>query len=181
MPALVAIGEVLGAHGIGGELRVGFLTDFPERFVKLKRVFVTAATGGVQGEGQTVKEFPVEKARLHGNVALLKLAGIDDRSTAMSLKGSLIQVQEDELMPLPEGHYYVHHLIGLGVFTVEGVRVGTLRDVLTMPGNDVYVVRRDEGGSRRDEVLIPAVRHIVKEIDPERGVIIIDPIEGLID
>ena len=193
MPARIAIGEVLGAHGIGGELRVGILTDFPGRFARLKRVYLSACRdmrrfaerAGEEREDQVGEEleaveFPVERARLHGSVVLLKLAGVNDRYVARSLKGCLIQVNEDELVPLPEGHYYVYQLVGLKVLTVCGRHVGVLQDVLRKPANDVYVVKRPEG-SRPKEVLIPAVRDFVKEIDLEKGVILIDPVEGLLE
>ena len=87
------------------------------------------------------------------------------------------------MAPLPEGYYYVFELVGLRIETIDGEYVGILQDVITAGGaDDVYVVKRaGKDGKSQDEVLIPAIRQIVKEIDVEGGRILIDPMPGLLD
>ncbi|HJX12812.1 MAG TPA: PRC-barrel domain-containing protein [Dehalococcoidales bacterium] len=81
--------------------------------------------------------------------------------------------QED---PLPEGHYYHDQIIGLEVRTTRGEVVGTVTDILSGKSNDNYIV-----AGARGEVLIPAIGDVVRSIDLERGCLIIEAIEGLLE
>ena len=78
-------------------------------------------------------------------------------------------------MPLPEGHYYYDQIIGLNAITTDGTPLGTVVEILSTGSNEVYVVRA-EGR----EVLIPAIRDVVRQIDLAAGVLVVEPIEGLL-
>lgn len=171
-PELIAIGEVLRPHGIHGEVRVYPLTDFVERFLHTQRVIVAEPSGNE-------REVAVERARLHQGVVVVKLAGVDTRDAAEELRGARLCVPPSELVPLPEGHYFVFQLIGLSVVTEQGEPVGTVREVLSRAANDVYVVEHPDRARPR-EVLIPAIREVVREIDLTAGRIVIRPIPGLL-
>ena len=149
-----------------GELKIEILTDFPERFASLRTVYL----------GDDAKPFSVERARLHGSkAALLKLKGIDSTQAAEKLRNLLVQVPMDEAVPLPEGKFYLYQLIGLKVKTTAGEPLGEVVDVLDTAGaNDVYVVH---DGAR--EILIPAIEPVVKQVDLERGEMIVERMEGL--
>ena len=85
-------------------------------------------------------------------------------------------VPEDRLVPLPENHYYIYQLIGLDVYTDEGELLGKLADVLPTGGNDVWVVRTEKG-----EVLLPAIRQVVRKVDLEAKRIVVHLLSGLVD
>ena len=160
------IGRVLKPWSYRGELKIEILSDFPERFASLRTVYV----------GDDAKPFSVERVRLHGKSALLKLQGIDSTEAGNKLRDQLVQVPTDEAVPLPEGQYYLYQLVGLKVKTTSGEPLGEVVEILDTAGaNDVYVVR---DGKR--EILIPAIEPVVKEISFERGEMIIEPMEGLL-
>lgn len=166
----MTIGAVTAPHGVRGEVRVLPLTDFPDRFFDLKRVYLLV--------GQTREERRVEGVKaLSRGLFLLKLAGIDRREEAEGLRRAEVQVPRAEAAPLPPGRHYIFDLIGLPVVTVNGEELGKLKEVLTTAANDVYVVEDQRGR----EILIPAVRHVVLSIDVERGEIVVDPPLGLLE
>jgi len=166
----VTIGKVTAPHGVRGEVRVYPLTEFPDRFFDLARVFLC------RGEGRSERRVSRVKGLARG-LFLLKLEGIDTRDEAERWRGAEVQVPRAEAVPLPPGRYYVFELVGARVVTKDGAPVGRLEDVLATAANDVFVVRSEEGR----EILVPAVRHVVLSIDPEEGTIVIDPIPGLLE
>lgn len=166
---LIAVGKVVGAHGIKGMLKVLSMTDFPERLKERKRIVF-------YGEGDVVVfEGELERMTIEGSILLLKVKGCETRDMAERLIGSMIKVKEEELPPLGEGEFYYHQIIGLRVFTVGGEYVGRVVDIIRTGANDVFCVR----GKR--EYMIPALKSVVKEIDLKEGVMIIVPMEGLLE
>jgi len=160
----LVIGEVLRPQGVKGDIRVRVLTDFLERFSLLERVYL--------GEGQRLEV--VERARLHSGCVLIKLAGYDSRAAVEPLRGVLVQVPVDEAMPLDEGEYYVHQIVGLEVWTAQSEYLGHVREVLTTGANDVYIIRGPRG-----EALLPAIDEVIREVDLEAGRLTVNLIEGL--
>ena len=108
---------------------------------------------------------------------IMRFEGYPDRTAAEALRGTLIEIEADDLPELPEGEYYVDDLRGLSVVTTDGHEVGTLADVLTTGANDVYVVKRP--GER--DVLIPAIPDVIAAVDLEAGRMTIAPLPGLLD
>jgi 16S rRNA processing protein RimM len=159
------VGTVAAAHGVRGEVKVDLATDFPDRFKRLKTVYV----------GDEHRPMAVLGARRHGGRVALRLEGITDRDAAQSLRGAALSIPRAEAMPLPEGHYYYDQIIGLNAITTDGTSLGTVVEILSTGSNEVYVVR-DEGRG----VLIPAIRDVVREIDLAAGVLVVEPIEGLL-
>lgn len=147
---LIAIGKIVAPHGVRGELRVAVLTEFPERFLKMKSVIV---------EGKGV--MAIAGVRAHQDMILLTLSGVNDRDAATALRGRLLQVTRDELTALPENNFYVFDLVGLSVFDEAGAKLGELVEVLQPGANDVYVIRQANGG----ELLLPALRSVVLSVD----------------
>jgi 16S rRNA processing protein RimM len=164
MGGYIAIGRVERPWGIKGEVKVKILTDFPERFSLLKRVYL----------GDEAIPFALEGFRLHKGRALLKLKGCDDRSSAEKLRGKLVQIPIEEAMPLGEDEYYVHQIVGLIVWTKDGELLGRVKEVLFTGSNEVYVVEGDD-----KEILIPAIEEVVVEVDIEGGRMIVNLMEGL--
>ena len=170
---LFTIGQVVAPHGVRGELRVLPLTDFPKRFVKTRYVYVC--------KDEKAELRCVLQSRLHKNIVILKLDGCETVEDAELLRGAKLKVNEAELVPLPSGHYYVHQICGLSVYTLEGERIGIISDILETGANDVYVISPDAGVSSSREILIPALKEVIKEIDLQGGKILIDLIPGLLE
>ncbi|AGG06201.1 MULTISPECIES: ribosome maturation factor RimM [Dehalococcoides] len=160
----ILIGKVLGVWGISGGLKIGVLTDFPERFDAGNELLVGRKL-------YTISQTNWQKAQV-----IVHLSGIDDIDTALELKDALVEIPASALKELPEGVYYDFQLIGLEVVDLSGVKIGQIKEILHMPSNDIYV---SSYGVK--EALIPAIKDVVKEINLKTGKIIIDPIPGLLD
>lgn len=165
---LIAIGKIVRARGIRGELVVAPLTDFPDRFAQLDRVLLERPDDG------GADEFAISSVRSHKSQLLLKLDGIDDRSAAEALIGSYLSVTRDELVQLEEGDFYQFEVIGMGVVSEEGEHLGTISEIMQFPANDVW---RIEG---KQAFLLPAIKDVVKKVDREKREVTIHLIEGLI-
>ncbi|MDR7435127.1 MAG: ribosome maturation factor RimM [Armatimonadota bacterium] len=158
---LLVIGQILKPHGVRGEAKVLPETDFPERFFGLKRAFLVQ-------EG-TLRGVEIEGVRTHGRYLLVKFRGVEAPEAVRSLARAWLAVPEEEAVPLPPGHYYIHQIIGLRVFTEEGKELGRVTEVMRSPAHDIYVVR----GAPKGEILIPAVHGIVQAIDIEAGQMVV--------
>lgn len=170
-PRFLAIGHVVGVHGIRGELKVELLTQDPHRFSQLERVFVGL-------EGQEPVPWALEAYRLHKGRALLKLAQCNDRSTAETLRGYLIQVPFSEAIPLEENEYYEHQIVDLDVWTVGGEHLGQVVEIIYTGANEVYVVRSVD--PQRREILIPAIEGVVLTVDLEASRLVVELPPGLL-
>lgn len=167
---LILMGKIVRPHGIHGELRVVPMTDWPERFESLKSFYLVNER---EGDGRWVQ---AEESRIHGDDIILKLRDIEDRNTAETLRGYELWVSRETLPPLPEDMYYISDLIGCSVKIMGGRVIGTVKDIHKMAAQDIYVIDIDGR-----EVMIPAVKEFIQQIDIRRGEIIITPIEGLLN
>ncbi len=163
---LVTVGRVVRPHGLRGEVRVRLETDFPERFEHLREAYLVQAG--------RVEVIEITGRRPHKEGLLLTIHGIGDLEAAEGLRGAEIAVSRDAVVPLEEGAFYVFEIVGLRVRTEEGRLLGTVAEVLRAPGNDVYVVRGEEG-----EVLLPATREVVRRIHPASGEMVVALLPGL--
>lgn len=166
MSRFLVIGRITKPHGVRGEVRVAPITDLPERFTWLDSVYV--------GESAPVK-MPVEGARVHNSKVLLKLEGYDDRNAADTLRGALLQVPEDEGLPLEEGEYYLYQLEGLDVFSDSDEHLGSIVDILETKANNVFVVHGDRG-----EILLPDIEEVITTIDFDAGRMVVNLLPGLL-
>lgn len=164
LPEFLIVGRIVAPWGIRGEVKVEVETDFPERFSPHKQVYIDGIP------------FKIESCHLHKQHLIVKLATIDSIEAAEKLRRQDLTIPRSELHPLPEGQYYTFQLIGLKVVTTEGDSLGRITDIMATASNDVYIV---EG--KRGEILIPAIEDVVKSIDLEKGKIVIEAIEGLLD
>ncbi|MEX2225980.1 MAG: ribosome maturation factor RimM [Dehalococcoidia bacterium] len=155
----VAVGRVLGAFGLKGELRVQSLSDNPKRFAPRSKLWL-----GTQ-------PVSVVRSREAQGYVYLTLKGFTDRSSIEHFRGAIVQVPEGDLPPLPEGEFYRFQLVGLAVFDRAGAALGTVEEVLETGANDVYRVRTADDG----EILIPALQDVVVSIDLEAKRMVVDP------
>lgn len=162
-PAYLTIGTITSPKGLAGEVRVHPHTDWPERFNALARVFLGA--GGRPTSGAVT----VERVTVSGPSIVIKLAGSGTREQAKALHGRDLLIPVEEAWPLPEGHYYHYQLLGMNVRDLDGRDRGTLVRIYPGPANDFLAVSAHGGG----EVLIPAVRAAVREIDLQHRVVVV--------
>jgi 16S rRNA processing protein RimM len=172
---MTTIGKVISPFGIKGEVKVYPYSDFLDRCYLLKKVKL---------EGESYCGFKdVIKAYIHQKLWVFHFEGCSSRDDARELYGLLVKIFSSERVPLPSGEYYLDQLIGLQAFTVEGRKLGYVKDIIRS-SNDVYVISNQEAGEeagKRKDILIPALKTVVKEINLEKGIILIDPLPGLFD
>lgn len=162
------IGKVVALFGLQGELKVLSLTDIPNRFAQLEAVYLAP----------THVRRRIEFERPYkGDVIILKLEGIDDAAAADALRNIDLDIPVDELANLPPDVYYQHDIVGLLIKTMSGREIGQIVGIMPTGGNDVYEVKTPHG----TQILIPATKEVVKQIDLRRHVMYIDPIKGLLD
>jgi 16S rRNA processing protein RimM len=164
----VTIGKIARVRGIKGEMVVVPLTDDPRRYFDLERVTIS--------KEETTREFVIEKVReLRGKI-LLRLRQVENPEEAKKLVGGFVEVEKEQVVKLPAGRYFVFDLVGLEVFTTQGQRIGKIKEIISLPANDIYVIQGDE-----KQYDIPALKTVVKKIDIQKGEMIIEPLEGLLD
>ena len=163
----MAIGRLVKAHGIRGEVTVQPLTNHTERFAAGRRAFL-----GRSPEAPDAVPVLIESSRVHASRYLLKLDRIENRSVAEQVAGQFLLIPEAEAEGArEEGEFFLHALIGRRVRTRDGRHLGDVVDVLE-PGAAVVLEIADPGGDRR---LLPFVREFVRKVGDE---IIVDPPEG---
>ncbi len=156
--SMIRVGQVSGVFGIRGAVKVYPLTEFDDRFEAGSELHL-------RGVARTV-----EWRRQAGGALVLKLSGLDDRTAAESLRGSYVEVPEEDRRPLGADAWYVDQLLGLRVRSEAGRELGSVAEVLERPANDVWVVR---GAPDRDETLIPATKEAVISVDLAAGEVVV--------
>ncbi|OGO28342.1 MAG: 16S rRNA processing protein RimM [Chloroflexi bacterium RBG_16_54_18] len=165
-PDFIVIGKLTRPHGIHGEIFLEILTDFPERLKPGGHVFT----------GDHYAPQVINSLRSHKNGFIVALDGYHNPESVGKLRNQLVFVQSKNLPPLPEGEYYHHEILGLRIMTSDDQELGQLVQILQTGANDVFVVQTPS----KAEILIPNIDEIVRKIDLENGVILIDPIPGLL-
>ena len=167
MEQFLQVGVISSTHGIRGEVKVFPTTDDPARFKKLQKVLLDRGKAQLELELQSVKFFK--------QFVIAKFKGIDNINDIEMYKGKSLFVPREDAVELKEDEYYIGDLIGMEVFTEEG-RFGVLKDVMETGANEVYVIDSDEHG----EVLIPAIKQCILDVDIEGKRMKIRLMEGLI-
>ncbi len=162
VPGYVIVGRVVGTWGLRGDFRVDQLAPIGP--------LSSGRNVAVSGRKRTI-----ERTSRHGRFLRVKLRGIDSHEDAQELRGAYLQALESSLEPLAEGEYYRFQLLGLAVRGSDGSDLGRVTDILSTPGNDVYVVNGPIG-----EILVPAIDDVVRDVDIETGEIIIEIVPGLL-
>lgn len=163
------VGVISSTHGIRGEVKVFPTTDDPARFKSLKKVILEAK--------RETLELTVERVKFFKQFVIVKFKGIDDINDVEKYKGAELWVTREDAVPLEEGEYFIADLIGLTVMTDEGVKLGTLKDVLQTGANDVYEVAMSGGKT----VLLPVIDECVLDVDLEKGEVLVHVMDGLLD
>lgn len=166
---LIAIGEIIKAQGVRGELKVIPLTDNLKRFGEIRRVYFKGKEG--------LRELLITGYRPFKDFVLLRFNGISDLTAAESLGRGLIYIPRNERPKLPAGCFYYDEIQGLKVITNTGEFLGTVVQIMETGSNDVYCIENSSG----NQILIPALKKVIQEINLEQGrmVVILPP--GLLE
>jgi 16S rRNA processing protein RimM len=165
----LAIGKVVGTHGVRGFLKVLSYADSLDLYAPGRELVLS-------GKGKPPGTFTVVSARPHQRGILLSLQGIGTVEEAQQWRGCEVCVERSALPPLDDGSHYWFEIIGLDVYTLDDRHLGRIEAIFHTGSNDVYVVRKG-----KKEILIPAIRSIVTQIDLERRHVKVDLPEGLDD
>lgn len=168
MEQFLQVGVISSTHGVRGEVKVFPTTDDANRFRKLKTVILDTGREHLTLEIQSVKFFK--------QFVILKFKGIDNINDIEKYKGRSLLVDRKHAVKLKENEYFVADMIGISVFTEDGKAFGILKDVMETGANDVYIIESPEYG----EVLIPAIRQCILEVDIENQKMVIHLMEGLV-
>lgn len=169
-PVRVPIGEVLGPHGIHGLVRVRLYNESSELLASMTAIELQ------HGDG-IPRVHRIRRATPHGRgVWLLGLEGVTDRTAAESLRGRRLMVPVGDLPALADDEFYHHELVGFVVETTTGRPIGTIVDTMSTGLNDVWIVR-----AGRQEVLIPAIADVVRNVDRAKRRVVIVALDGLLD
>lgn len=163
----LSIGQIVNTHGIKGEIKVFPLTDDASRFDKLKEIYIESK--------DEMTKYQIESIKHLKNTVILKLKGIDTMNDSEKLRNLYIKVGRWDAVRLPKDSFFICDIIESDVFDIHGELLGKLADVLQTGANDVYIVKDD-----KREILIPALKTVVKEINLQNKKIIVDLPEGLI-
>ncbi len=165
-PRLLAVGKLLHAHGVHGEMLMELYTDFPERLVPGVILYLDLAS-------ETLR---LVKRRHHNAGLLVTFDGYTTPEAVAQLRNQLVYVQADDRPPLPDGEYYHHQLLDLRVNDEAGESIGIVSEILETGATDVLVIRRTSG----QEVLIPMVDTFVREVDLQNKTITVRLIPGML-
>ena len=169
MQTRLKIGQIVNTVGLKGFVRVVPYTDDNTRFELLDSVFLV--------DKKNYKKYDIEEVKYQKNLVLLKFKNINDINEAEKLKNLYIEIDRKDAVKLPENTYFIVDLIGLDVINIEtGENLGKIDDVFSTKSNDVYVIKNDLG----KQILIPAIKSVVKNVDLENNKIEIKVIKGLI-
>ena len=149
------IAKIRSVYGRNGYVKVELFSDFPERFSELDNVFAD-----FWGDKKILL---IETVKYSGNSFAVKFKDFDDQRDAGVLIGRELFVEKENLVKLEDNNYFIHDLLGSKVFQ-HGEEIGEIIDVLTLPANDVIVIKREN----EEELLIPIVLEYIDEIDPEK-------------
>ena len=169
MEDLLQVGVITTTHGVRGEVKVFPTTDDPARFKKLKNVILDT--------GKEKLELEIAGVKFFKNMVILKFKGIDDINDVEKYRKKSLYVTRENAVKLKKDEYFIADLIGMKVSTDEGEELGTLSDVMQTGANDVYVISMTDG----EEVLIPAIRDCIRDVDVEQGQMCVHLLPGLLD
>ena len=169
MEELLKVGVITSTHGIRGEVKVFPTTDDAKRFKKLKNVILD--------NGKEKIDMEIASVRFFKNMVILKFKGIDDINDVEKYKKAELYVTRENAVPLKKDEYFIADLIGVEVTSDEGEALGVIDDVLQTGANDVYVIKK----AGCQDLLVPAIKACIKEVDIENQKMIVHLLAGLRD
>ena len=169
MEAFFKVGIITSTHGVKGEVKVFPTTDDPKRFKRLKEVILDT--------GKERRTMEVESVKFFKQFVILKFKGIDSLNDVEVFRKAELYVERAHAVRLSKDEYFIADLEGLKVFDENDIEIGVLKEVMETGANDVYVIELNDGR----ELLLPAIKQCVLQVDIEAGFIKIHILEGLLD
>jgi 16S rRNA processing protein RimM len=166
---VLLVGIVRRPHGLGGEVSVEIVTDFPERFVPGGKL--------TWQRGAEVRALEIAAARPHSGRLLVTFMGVDGVEAARALTGGELLIPDEEASPAPLGFYYSHQIEGFRCEDPRGRPLGVVRDLSKTPAGPTLTLETTAG----KEAFVPFVEEMVREIDSKARRIVLDLPEGLLD
>lgn len=163
------VGVIASTHGIKGEVKVFPTTNDLNRFKSLKNVWMDT--------GKEELKLEIEGVKFFKKFAILKFKGIDNINDIEKYKGRDLYVSRENAQRLRRNEYYIVDLIGVSVWEEDGRYLGVLKDVIETGANDVYAVDMEDGR----ELLIPAIKQCILEVDIEGKKMVVHLLEGLLE
>jgi len=163
-PEFLVAGKLRKSHGLSGEMWIEILTDHPELLRQGFPVFI----------GESLNKNIINSFRMAGKLGLIQLEGFNDPESLKRFSNAYLYVEKKDMPALRNEEYYHHELIGVEVRNEEGAVLGTLTEIIVTGANDVYVVTPKDGSK---DILIPAIKSVIKKIDIEFKQMVISPQE----
>ena len=162
------VGKIVSTHGLKGDVKVDPWCDDGEFLCEFEELYLDSA-------GK--EKIKVLSAKVHKNIVLMRLEGIDSIEKAELLRGKVLFMDRDDV-ELPEGEHFIQDILGLAVFDVDMNHCyGKVTDVLKTGANDVYQVTSDDG----KDYLIPVIDEVICEVDVDNNFMKIRPLKGIFD
>lgn len=169
MEERLQVGVIASTHGVRGEVKVFPTTDDVRRFKKLKEVILDT--------GKENRILEIEQVKFFKQFAILKFKGIDTLDEVEKYRKKSLYVTRENAVRLKKDEYFIADLIGLKALDETGEELGELEDVIETGANDVYQIKMNDGR----QLLLPAIRQCVLEVNVEEGFMKIHILEGLLD
>lgn len=168
MEKYLEIGQIVNTFGIKGMVKIKpFTENTKKRFDNLKKVYIKTK--------KEKKEYEIEEIKYHKEMVLAKFKGIETIEEAEKFRNSYLLINRENEKPLEKGTYYIVDMVGLEVYTDEGEKLGILDDIFNSGSSDIYVVKNELG----KQILLPAIKEVIKNIDMENRKITVHLIKGL--
>lgn len=171
------VGIITSTHGVRGEVKVFPTTDDAKRFKQLKQVLLDT--------GKEMLPLQLENVKFFKNMVILKFEGIDNVDDVVKFRQKSLYVERKDAVRLQKDEYFIADLIDIEVFTEDGIRLGRLTNVITTGANDVYAVALEEsslfGAAAGKEILIPAIRQCILDVNIKEKRMTVHLLEGLLD
>ena len=169
MEKVFQVGIISSTHGVRGEVKVFPTTDDMKRFKKLKEVLLDT--------GKETLTLEIEGVKFFKQFVILKFKGYDNIDDIVKYREKSLFVPRENAVKLQKDEYFIADLIGLKVVNEDGSFTGVLKDVMETGANDVYIVESQDG----KEVLIPAIKDCILQVDFEKEQVLVHLLDGLLD
>lgn len=163
------LGQIVNHFGIKGMVKVNPFTQDITKFERLDIVLIE--------KDDKHQKVEIEEVKYSKNQVLLKLKGINSIEEAEKYRGCYLKLERKDMEKLPDNTYYIADLIGLSVYTEEGILLGEVDDIYNSGANDIYSIKNEQG----KQILLPAIKEVIKKIDIEKEKITVHLLKGLLE
>ena len=169
MEQYLKIGSITSTHALRGEVKVYPTTEDVRRYDNLDTVYL--------GAGNEKESLHVERVRYFKNLVIVKFRGLDRIEDVERLIRQDLFVSREDAIPLGENEFFISDVIGLKTVTDDGRELGVVKDVMETGANDVYIIQKKD--DPKAELLLPATKEVILEINPPKGTMTVHMLPGL--